>query len=99
MGLPGGAVVKNLPANAGDTSSNPGPGSSHMLWSNKAHARQLLSLRSRAREPQLLKPTCLEPVLCNERSRRNEKPVHCNEKLQLEKAHMQQQRPNAAKNK
>ena len=29
--------------------------------------------------PQLLKPTCLEPVLCNKRSHRNEKPVHLNE--------------------
>ena len=29
-GLPGGAVVKNLPANAGDTGSSPGPGRSHM---------------------------------------------------------------------
>ena len=28
--LPGGAVVKNLPANAGDTGSIPGPGRSHM---------------------------------------------------------------------
>ena len=27
-----------------------------------AHAPQLLSLSSRAREPQLLKPACLEPV-------------------------------------
>ena len=33
-GFPGGAVVKNLPANAGDTGSIPGPGRSHMLWSN-----------------------------------------------------------------
>ena len=33
-GFPGGAVVKNLPANAGDTGSSPGPGRSHMLWSN-----------------------------------------------------------------
>ena len=33
-GFPGGSVVKNLPANAGDTSSSPGPGRSHMLWSN-----------------------------------------------------------------
>ena len=30
----GGAVVKNLPANAGDTGSSPGPGRSHMLRSN-----------------------------------------------------------------
>ena len=28
--FPGGAVVKNLPANAGDTGSIPGPGRSHM---------------------------------------------------------------------
>ena len=33
-GFPGGAVVENLPANAGDTGSSPGPGRSHMLWSN-----------------------------------------------------------------
>ena len=30
----GGAVVKNLPANAGDTGSSPGPGRSHMPQSN-----------------------------------------------------------------
>ena len=32
-GFPGGAVDKNLPANAGDTGSIPGPGRSHMPWS------------------------------------------------------------------
>ena len=32
--FPGGAVVKNPPANAGDMGSSPGPGRSHMLWSN-----------------------------------------------------------------
>ena len=32
--FPGGAVVKNLPANAGDTGSSPGPGRSHVPWSN-----------------------------------------------------------------
>ena len=32
--FPGGTVVKNLPANAGDTGSSPGPGRSHMPWSN-----------------------------------------------------------------
>ena len=34
VGFPGGTVVKNLPANAGDTGSSPGPGRSHMLQSN-----------------------------------------------------------------
>ena len=64
---------------------------------------QLLSLRSRAHMPQLLKLTRLEPVLHNKRSHRNEKPVHHNEEqprsLQLEKACAQQRRPNAAKTK
>ena len=32
--FPSGAVVKNPPANAGDTGSIPGPGRSHMLRSN-----------------------------------------------------------------
>ena len=32
--FPGGAVVKNPPANAGDMGSSPGPGGSHMPWSN-----------------------------------------------------------------
>ena len=32
--FPGGAVVKNPPANAGDMGSSAGPGRSHMLWSN-----------------------------------------------------------------
>ena len=34
FGLPGGSMVKNPPANAGDTGSVPGPGGSHMPWSN-----------------------------------------------------------------
>ena len=33
-GFPGGAVVENLPANAGDTGSRPGLGRSHMPRSN-----------------------------------------------------------------
>ena len=45
-GFPGDSVVKNLPANAGDTGLSPGPG--------RSHVPQLLSLCSRAREPQLL---------------------------------------------
>ena len=44
-GFPGGAVVENLPANAGDMGSSPGLGRSHMPWSNWAREPQLLSLR------------------------------------------------------
>ena len=72
--FPGGAVVKNLPANAGDTGSSPGREDpacrrvikppSHNYW---------------ARMPQILKPKHLEPVLRNKRSHRNDKPTHCNE--------------------
>ena len=32
--FPGGTVVKNPPASAGDMGSRPGPGRSHMPWSN-----------------------------------------------------------------
>ena len=34
LGFPGGAVVGNPPANAGDTGSSPGLGRSHMPRSN-----------------------------------------------------------------
>ena len=43
-GFPGGAVVENLPANAGDTGSSPGLGRSHMPRSDCARKPQLLSL-------------------------------------------------------
>ena len=33
-GFPGGTVVENLPANAGDTGSSTGLRRSHMPWSN-----------------------------------------------------------------
>ena len=33
-GFPGGTVVKNPPANEGDTGLSPGPGRSHMPQSN-----------------------------------------------------------------
>ena len=33
-GFPGGTVVKNPPANAGDMGSSPGLVRSHMLWSS-----------------------------------------------------------------
>ena len=71
-GFPGGSVVKNLPANAGST---PGLGKFHMLQSSQARGPQLLSLRSRAREPQPRshvpqprKPSHLELMLCNKRA-------------------------------
>ena len=44
-GFPGGAVVENPPANAGDTGSSPGLGRSHMPRSNWAREPQPLSLR------------------------------------------------------
>ena len=52
--LPGGPVVKNPPANAGDTGSTPGPGRSHMPRIIEARVPQQLSLCSRACESQLL---------------------------------------------
>ena len=49
---------------------------SHNYW---AWALEPVSHNYWAHVPQLLKPTCLEPVLHNERSHGNEKPAHCNE--------------------
>ena len=34
LDFPGGAVVKNPSANAGDMGPSPGPGRPHMPWSN-----------------------------------------------------------------
>ena len=64
MDFPGGAVLKNPPANAGDTGSIPGPGRSHMPWNNQAHAPQLLSLHSTARKPQLPSPRTTTTEAC-----------------------------------
>ena len=55
-GLPGGPVVKNLPTSARDMGSIPDLGRSHRPQSNQSHAPQLLSLYSRAQEPQPLSP-------------------------------------------
>ena len=91
-GFPGGSVVKNLPASAGDMGSILCPGKSHLPSSNQPHAPQLLSSRSRAHTPQLLKPA--HPKVCapqREQPRHKERPAHRNYKaapslLQLEKA-------------
>ena len=102
QGFPSGAVVGNLPANAGDMGSSPGLGRSHVPRSSWARAPQLLSLRSGAFEPQLLRPESLEPVLRNRRGHCNGRPVHRSEWPPIadngEKS-AQRRRPNAAKNK
>ena len=69
-------MVKSPPANAGDMGSSPGPGRSHMPRSNKARAPQLLSLCSRACEPQLLSPqaTTTEAHVPRARAPQQEKP-------------------------
>ena len=56
LDLSGDTADRNLPANAGDTGSIPGPGRFHMPRSNEAHVPQLLSPSSKAGEPQLLSP-------------------------------------------
>ena len=70
-------MVKNLPAKAGDTGLIHALRRSHMLGSNQVHVPPL-SPCSGAQEPQLLNPRALEPVLHNERSHHNEKPMQCN---------------------
>ena len=91
QGFPGGAVVENLLANAGDTGSSPGLGRSHVPRSGWAFEPQLLSLRvwslcSATREAAIVKG----PRTAMKGGPRSP---------QLEKALMQKRRPNTAKNK
>ena len=53
---------KNPSAHVGDTGSIPSPGRCHVLLSSEARVPQLLSPCSRARETQLRRPMCLQPV-------------------------------------
>ena len=90
-GFPGGKVVENLPANAGDMGSSPGLGRSHMPRSNQACAPQLLSLRVWS----LCSTTREAAIMRGPRTAMKSGP-HL---PQLEKALAQKRRPNTAKNK
>ena len=94
-GFPGGTVVKNPPANAGDMGSSPGPGRSHMLCtcsarsqSNEACAPQLLSLRSRAHKPQLLSLCATTTEACVPRAHapQQEKPPRWEDRAPQQKS-------------
>ena len=90
-GFLGGAVVENLPANAGDTGSSPGPGRSHMPWSKWVHAPQLLSLLIWS----LCSATGEAAIVRGLRTAMKSGP----RSPQLEKALAQKRRPNTAINK
>ena len=91
QGFPGGAVVENLPANAGDTGSRPGLGRSHMPRSNWARVPRLLSLR--VRSP--CSATGEAAMVRGPRTAMKSGPCL----PQLEKALAQKRRPNTAINK
>ena len=55
-GFPDGSEVKNLPINAGDRGSVPGPGRSQHATGHLGRGPPTLSLCSGAGEPQLLRP-------------------------------------------
>ena len=73
--IPGGPVVKNLPANAGDMGLIPGAGRSHSHWATR-------EVPNNCRSPQLQKSPTTAEVLTpratprSKRSRRNEKAEH-----------------------
>ena len=90
-GFPGGAVVENLPGNAGDTGSSPGLGRSHMSRSNQAREPQLLSLRVWS----LCSATREAATVRGPRTAMKSGP----RLPQLEKALAQKRRSNTAKNK
>ena len=89
-GFPGGAVVENLPANAGDTGSSPSLGRSHMPRSNWAREPRLLSLRVWS----LCSATREAAIVRGPRTAMKSGP-HL---PQLEKALAQKRRPNIAIN-
>ena len=89
LGFPGGAVVENLPANAGDTGSSPGLGRSHMPRSNQAREPQLMSLRMWS----LCSATREAAIVRGLRTAMRSGP-HL---PQIEKALTQKRRPNTAK--
>ena len=91
LGFPGGAVVENLPANAGDMGSSPGLGRSHMPQSNWAREPQLLSLRVWS----LCSATTEAAIVRGPRTAMKSGP----RLPQLEKALAQKRRPNTAINK
>ena len=62
--FPGGPVIKNLPANAGNAVSTPGAGRFYMPCGNEACV------------PQLLNPHTLELVFHNKRKHLNERSAH-----------------------
>ena len=90
-GFPGGTVVENLPANAGDTGLSPGLGRSHMPRSDWAREPQLLSLRVWS----LCSATGEAAIVRGPRTAMKNGP-HL---PQLEKALTQKRRPNTAINK
>ena len=90
LGFPGGAVVENLPANAGDTGSSPGLGKSYMPRNNWAREPQLLSLRVWS----LCSATREAAIVRGPRTTMKSGPCL----PQLEKALAQRRRPNTAKN-
>ena len=89
-GFPGGAVVENLPTNAGDTGSRPGLGRSYMPRSNWAREPQLLSLRVWS----LCSTTGEATIVRSPRTAMKSGP----RLPQLEKALAQKRRPNIAIN-
>ena len=98
--FPGGAVVQNLPANAGDTGSIPGLRRSYMPQSNKPVSHnywaRVCATTTEARAPRAPCSTTREATAVRSPSTaRKNSPCA----PQLEKAHVQQQRPNAAENK
>ena len=84
-------MVENLPANAGDTGSNPGLGRSHMPRSNWAREPQLLSLHVGS----LCSATREAAIVRGPHTAMKSGP----RLPQLERALTQKRRPNTAKNK
>ena len=97
---PGGPVAKNPPANEGDTGSIPGQGRSHVPWGQLSLCTTITKPVLESPQAQRLRPRslCFTREATTMRSpQTTTKSCPCSP--QPEKAHTQQRRPRAAKNK
>ena len=110
QGFPGGSVVKNPPANAGDTGSIPDPGRSHEPWSICARVHPNYWACALGPGAPTTEHTCcscwrphaLKPVLPNKKSHCNESHTATREQGLLATTREEAwaaQRPSPAKNK
>ena len=81
LGFPGGSVIKNLLASAGDTGSIPELGGSHMPLSNLPLCRDYVTRALEPKSHNYWSWQAQSPALCSKKRHYNKKPSHCSERV------------------